>query len=388
MRSKAQNRGLALLVANKADLAALTKSASMFFGGGVMPILSGLKGEMESGLLTLTATNLTRYFKSSLPVSLVGKKLKPFVVKGDILRAALDRASDDAVEASISLERNIANVELEPTSHRLYTLPSEDFPAFPAQPEGPLCDFDRGSLIKALQLTSFAVKDTKRSSISVLSGVHIRIETGGAVFVATNGHRMALFNMAINGLQMPKPEALTLNAEDIQALLRLLQSTEDETIHFGIKKNFAFFDFDKTVFASSVVEGDFPDFEKLFDKEADIQIVFNREALKNAASGADAVANRDTHKVSLVSTDSGVSVTTEHLEYGKAEVKLDVESDKPFHISLNASYLRDVLSRLDSESVVVSIIDSDRPVSISPFDPVGSEKFFTYLIMPFREGDA
>ena len=289
-----------------------------------------------------------------------------------------------AKEITLTADGGTLKVSCGLSDYEIRVLPDENFPTLPLFEESRLAEVDASVFKTSLNRTTFcSLKDPTGTTSHYTQGVLINFKDENLDVVGTDGHRLAF-------VQLPNPAAEVKDKSLLVPTLiidELRKALPAESTPLGIysKDNQVFFTFNNTVFAGTLYDIRFPDYRKVIPKEAKSVISVNRSALRDAVQRVMIVFRvREQNPVIRLETKKNMLlISSESPEIGKGVEELPVNPGEPFvdlRIALNPSYLADVLSVLDSESVELHWISEVNPLKLLiPEDPT-----FSYIVMPIR----
>jgi DNA polymerase-3 subunit beta len=290
----------------------------------------------------------------------------------DILRAM---PSDQTV----SLESNQNKLILKGGKSRftLQSLPAEDFPLVQeAANFGPSFSVPQKTLKELLHQVSFAmaVHDIRY----YLNGILFVAEGKQLSLVATDGHRLA-FSSATLDVEVPRQEVI-LPRKTVLEMQRLL-SDKEGAIEMQFAGNQAKFTFDGMEFVTKLVEGKFPDYNRVIPKTHKNTITMGRTALL-ATLQRTAILTSEKFKGVRLNIEPGVlRVASSNAEQEEAvdELEIDYNGDA-IEIGFNVTYLIDALTNMDQDMVQVDLADSNSSALIT----IPENTTFKYVVMPMR----
>jgi len=259
----------------------------------------------------------------------------------------------------------------------LQTLPAEDFPLVQeAANFGPVFSVPQKTLKELLSQVSFsmAVHDIRY----YLNGILFVAEGKQLSLVATDGHRLA-FASATLDVEVPKQEVI-LPRKTVLEMQRLLSDTEG-AIEMQFASNQAKFSFGGMEFVTKLVEGKFPDYNRVIPKNHKNAIVLGRQSLL-ASLQRTAILTSDKFKGVRLNIDPGtLRVASNNAEQEEAVDELDIDySGDSIEIGFNVTYLIDVLTNMEQDMVKVELSDSNSSALIT----IPDNHSFKYVVMPMR----
>ena len=288
-------------------------------------------------------------------------------------------------DQTVSLTANQAKLTLQAGKSRftLQTLPADDFPLVQEAIDfGPAFSVPQTTLKSLIGQVHFsmAVHDIRY----YLNGILFVAEGKTLTLVATDGHRLALAQATLE-VEMPKQEVI-LPRKTVLELQRLLKddpkgSNEEQQIEMRFAGNQAKFNFGGLEFVTKLVEGKFPDYNRVVPKNHRIHITLGRATLLSSLQRA-AILTSEKFKgvrLSVAPGTLGIASSNAEQEEAKEEVDIDYGGDS-FEIGFNVGYLMDVLANMSQDMVTLSLHDANSSALITNPEIEG----FRYVVMPMR----
>ena len=282
-------------------------------------------------------------------------------------------------DQTVSLESNQSKLILKGGKSRftLQSLPAEDFPLVQeAANFGSSFSVPQKTLKELLHQVSFAmaVHDIRY----YLNGILFVAEGKQLSLVATDGHRLA-FASATLDVEVPRQEVI-LPRKTVLEMQRLL-SDKEGAIEMQFAGNQAKFTFDGMEFVTKLVEGKFPDYNRVIPKNHKNTITLGRTALL-ATLQRTAILTSEKFKGVRLNLEPGVlRVASNNAEQEEAvdELEIDYNGDA-IEIGFNVTYLIDALTNMDQDMVQVDLADSNSSALIT----IPDNTTFKYVVMPMR----
>jgi len=279
----------------------------------------------------------------------------------------------------VSLESNQNKLILKggKSKFTLQTLPAEDFPLVQeAANFGPTFSVPQKTLKDLLSQVSFAmaVHDIRY----YLNGILFVAEGKQLSLVATDGHRLA-FASAMLDVEVPKQEVI-LPRKTVLEMQRLLSDAEG-AIEMQFASNQARFSFGGMEFVSKLVEGKFPDYNRVIPRNHKNSITLGRLALL-ASLQRTAILTSEKFKGVRLNIDPGtLRVASNNAEQEEAVDELDIDyGGDSIEIGFNVTYLIDALANMQQEMVKVELSDSNSSALLT----IPDNATFKYVVMPMR----
>jgi DNA polymerase-3 subunit beta len=340
--------------------------------GGALPVLSGIRMEVQGDQLHVAGSDLDLTIETAVSVSASseGVLVAPGRLTVDIVRSlepgAVSLEADDD-ELRLSSGRAQFSVRL---------FPADDFPRLPTR-EGPAVSLAVGEFSEAVrQVVPAAASDDTRP---MLTGVLLTSESGtGLRLVATDSYRLAKRELP-NASVLSEGQKVLVPARALNELSRVMSGAEEMKVRLGTSD--AGFEVGQTVVTTRLIEGEFPNYNQLIPSHYPNRLVVGREPLVDAVRRVRLLVKDATTPVRLALGPSGVELSVVSQEVGQAVEELDATYEGgEITVGFNPAYLIDGLEATGGDEVVLEVLDALKPATIRP----GSGEDYLYLIMPVR----
>ncbi|MEI6762016.1 MAG: DNA polymerase III subunit beta [Betaproteobacteria bacterium] len=282
-------------------------------------------------------------------------------------------------DQTVSLESSASKLILKggKSKFTLQTLPAEDFPLVQESASfGPVFSVPQKTLKDLLGQVAFAmaVHDIRY----YLNGILFVAEGKQLSLVATDGHRLA-FASATLETEVPRQEVI-LPRKTVIELQRLLSDAEG-ALNMQFANNQAKFSFDDMEFVTKLVEGKFPDYNRVIPKNHRNSITLGRAALL-ATLQRTAILTSDKFKGVRLSVEPGsLRVASNNAEQEEAVDELDIDyGGDTIEIGFNVTYLIDALSNMSQDMVKLELSDGNSSALLT----IPDNATFKYVVMPMR----
>ncbi len=358
-------------------LPGLQKVIGIVEAKGTMQMLSHVKVSFEGNTVQITGTDLE--------VELISNQTLPTKIEGSHTitvpgKKLLDICKALPENAMIELKKNKGQISLrcKQSKFTLSTLPAEDFPDTQKIQENISFNIEQGQFKTILQRTSFAM--AQHDVRYYLNGMLLEICPSEMRAIATDGHRLALNRLAIKSdvdhkvqCIIPRKAALELN--------RLLDAIDD-IIDVSIGNNFIRIKTPQWNFTSKLVEGRFPDYERVIPKKTTNTIYLDKEEFKNSLSRSAILCNEKFRGVRVLIHNNLLQITADNPEQEVAEEKLQVKYDgDEMDIGFNVSYLLENLNTLKTAQVALKFTNANSSILL---EEVEGHHDSIFVIMPMR----
>ena len=340
-----------------------------------MAILSNVLLHASAGKLTLTGTDLEVELTASVAIegdSVEGEITLPARKFMDICKSLPDEAMLD-----IRIEDNRALIRSGKSRFTLATLPATDFPATEKITGAREYAVTQSSLRYLLEQTQFCMAN--QDVRYYLNGLLLELRSGGLRTVATDGHRLALCDIETD-LVPGDISQIIIPRKGVMELSRLLQDSK-EPCHIQLNSNFLRITLDDVVFTSKLIDGRFPDYERVIPQGGDKILIADKASLHHGLQRASILSNDKFRGVRLNISNNLLRATVNNPEQEVAEEEIDVQyQGEELEIGFNVSYLLDALNAINESEVKITLIDQN---SSCVLHGVGGESA-RYVVMPMR----
>ncbi len=340
-----------------------------------LPILSNLLVIANESGVSLTGTDLEVELVARVAEGVVveapGEATIPARKLADIWRSLPENA-----EVSITTDADRAIVRSGRSRFSLAMLPAGEFPGVEGTAGDVELDVEAADFRRLIDQTSFAM--AQQDVRYFLNGMLLEISPDFVRAVATDGHRLAMCTLnkgsGGSGIQAIVPR------KGVLELGRMI-SEDNGKVSLSISRNHIRVSNSEYTLTSKLVDGKFPDYEKVIPRDAGEPLSGDRVALKDAFSRAAILSNEKYRGVRLLLAHDQLTIQANNPEQDEAEVVLTVEYSGPeIEIGFNVGYLQDVLSVLGSDTVKISVSDANSSALI---EAPGSEDSI-FVVMPMR----
>jgi len=338
-----------------------------------MPVLANVLLVAKDNALAVTATDLEVELVATGDVSV--EKAGEITVPG---RKLLDicRALPESSQISFAVSGDKATVRSGRSRFTLSTLPAAEFPTVDDIRSQQNLALPQAQLRRLLEKTHFSMAN--QDVRYYLNGMLLEIAGPVIRAVATDGHRLALCELAIEGADST-PQQVILPRKGVLELQRLVGDNGECGLSIG--SNHLRVQLDGIRFTSKLIDGRFPDYERVIPKPTDTPLLADRLLLAEGLSRIRILANEKYKGVRLELKPGSVIVQAHNPEQEEAEEEIEVQYDgEALEIGFNVEYLIAALRALDSENVRVELRDASSSCLIQ--DP--ELRDCRYVVMPMR----
>ncbi|CCQ71996.1 DNA polymerase III subunit beta [Magnetospira sp. QH-2] len=345
-----------------------------------IPILSNVKIEAGDGRLGLNATDMDLDMVESLEtdVEAPGATTAPAHTLHDIVRKLPDGAQ-------VSLETSGDDSELTLKAGRsrftLACLPTTDFPLMASGDLPHTFALSAGELRGLIDRTRFAI--STEETRYYLNGIYLHAAQRDGVdvlrAVATDGHRLASVEVPLPPGAAGMPGVI-VPRKTVTELRKLIDETGDD-VSISLSETKIRFAFDSAVLTSKLIDGTFPDYERVIPQANDKLVDVDRRLLAEAVDRVSAISAEKSRAIKLGIVDSTLTLAASSPDAGSAteEVEIAYGGDS-VEIGFNSRYLLDILQQVEGDSAQMALSDAASPTILRDAGDASA----IYVLMPMR----
>lgn len=345
----------------------------------LLPILGNVLFECtEDNKLKLSATDLEISVETYVDSTVLstGKITIPARALNDIISKLPN--SDIELTTNDSLTETL--LKCSKSNFNIKSIQADEFPSLPKVTTDDCIFIPSTLLANSIKKTIFAAStDTTKN---VLNGVRFQFNAGKVEMASTDGYRLAVNKITIES-DNEQGFGVIVPSKAMNELSRLLGSVKEETtVTVSHLSNQLVFKIDEKTISTRLVEGQYPDYNRIIPNNLDKHVIINREEFLSAVDRVSSISSID--KVNVVKLDitSGqvvLSSSTPELGQSTESVDVDYQGDS-LEINFNAKFFMEALKNFDSEKVSLSLAGSLNPGIIKSLD---DENYFC-MVMPIR----
>ena len=338
-----------------------------------MPILANVLLVAKDGEVSVTATDLEVELVANADVQVdsPGEVTVPGRKLLDICRALPDDA-----QIAISQSGEKLSVKSGRSKFSLTTLPAAEFPTVEDISGGKSVGVSQVVLARLLDKTHFSM--AQQDVRYYLNG--LLLETGGKLLraVATDGHRLALCEVEVDGGDAPEQQVI-VPRKGVLELQRLMSGEGDLTIELGT--NHIRIQLEGIRFTSKLIDGRFPEYDRVIPQDTSNAMSADRGLFKSALQRTAILSNEKYRGIRLIIRDNNMVLQAHNPEQEEAEEELEIEYDgDEIEIGFNVNYLLDALGAIESEQIKLALVDGNSSCLLT--EPGKDD--CKYVVMPMR----
>ncbi len=341
-----------------------------------LPVLSNLLFKLTANQLVITGTDLEVELVSTITEGLTvneeGETTLPARKLLDICKNLPDNA-----QITFNIKNDKATVTSGKSRFSLSTLPSDDFPSLEQITAETRIEITKGDLKTLFDSTSFAMalQDVRY----YLNGLLFEVSPSKVRTVATDGHRLALSDLE-KSCGVSSDQQVIIPRKGVIELQRLLDDSEDQ-ISLELSSNHVQALIGSIRFTSKLIDGKFPDYERVIPQIGEKIVSLDKDILKKALTRAAILSNEKYRGVRFTMTENNLSIQAHNPEQEEAQEDIMINYNQAdFEVGFNVNYVLDAIGCVDEEVVELGFADANSSCLIT-----GSEgRNNRYVVMPMR----
>ena len=368
-----------LSIERAALLRSLSHVQSVVERRNTIPILANVRMSAAGGALALTTTDMDLEINESVEaqVSVEGSTSVPAHTLHDIVRKLSD---DNPVELALNAEGTQMTVKAGRSQFKLSCLPPGDFPEIGAGDLGTNLMLPAADLRALIDRTRFAM--STEETRYYLNGIYLHVgdQDGTPVLraVSTDGHRLAMFDMVLPDGAADMPGVI-IPRKCIGELRKLVEDAAD-SISIALSENKIRFSFDHVVLTSKLIDGTFPDYQRVIPQGNDKVVEVNPKVFTSAIDRVSTISDGKSRAVKITLNGKVMTLSASSAEAGSATEEVEVSGETDIEIGFNAKYLLDITSQIAGEGCRLTLADPASPTIIQD----NSDASSLYVLMPLR----
>ncbi len=340
-----------------------------------LPVLSNVLLVLDGTTLSLTATDLEVELIAKIELANSNEDGEITVPARKFLDICKSLPSEDI---EFFLKNQKVTIKCTTNKFSLTTLPASEFPAVEETVGTHEFNIQQCQLKNMMDQTAFAM--AQQDVRYYLNGMLFEITEKQLKAVATDGHRLAICDLETE-LQSDNITQAIIPRKGIQELMRLLDTSDNQTSVSLGTNHLRVAITSELMFTTKLIDGRFPEYDRVLPKNGDKTLFANRELLRDALSRASILCNEKYRGIKMNLNDNLLTIHANNPEQEEAEIDIGVEFDgDDLEIGFNVSYLLDVLNTMKCEKIKWTLGDSNASALIEDANDGNA----LYVVMPMR----
>lgn len=353
----------------------------------VIPILTGMKLNMDNDTLTLTGSNSDITIESTIKSKDGDEEVITDISNGSIVLPVphfpdiIKKLPGEIVHIEVK-DNYQTIIQSEKSVFELHGQSSEEYPRIYVEKDNPHFSIPAKDLKKLIRQTVFAVSTMETRPI--LTGVHVSFHDGNVRFTSTDTHRLARSEANVDLLDKQTADlSIVIPGQSLLELSKIINNVE-ETIYISIMKNQVVFYTDHLLFISRLLSGTYPDTDRLIPTNVKSTLrMKTKEFIRTLDRAALLASEEQNHVVRFEALGKPfIEISSNSPEIGRVNEQMEIISHEgeEVNISFSSKYLLEALRTIDSEEVNISFTGPMHPFMVTNPE---NEKIL-HLILPVR----
>ncbi len=344
-----------------------------------LPILANILIEAKDNQLTLSSTDMDISIIEKISCTVLENGAT--TINSQILYDIVRKIDDNSEIEIISNNGKLLSLRSEGSRFSLACLPKEDFPIIEKDNIGVEISLNSKIFFKLIDKTKFAISNEETRYF--LNGLYFNVTNEDnrniVTLVGTDGHRLAKFSHGIEA-QIDQVSGVIIPKKTIYELSKLL-SEIDKEIKISISSNKIVFFIEDIIFISKLIDGSFPDYNRVIPTDNTNVLTINRDKLLAAVDRVSTIANEKSPVIKFKLFENILNLNTINNESSTAseDLKINYNGDE-IEIGFNSKYIMDIVNNLVDDEISINLKDNTSPVIAQE----SSNTNLVYVLMPMR----
>jgi DNA polymerase-3 subunit beta len=259
---------------------------------------------------------------------------------------------------------------------QLKSISSEKYPEIQSTQEENFFEFMQKDLIEMISSTIFAISDDETRYF--MNGVYLEKIDDRLIMVASDGRRLSYITKPADP-ELPDIRGIIIPPKILNMLRRLLPGEGNLSLCITDKNVFARFGSHRI--SSSLIDGQFPNYQRVIPQSQEYRVVVQRDLLENALKRVSLLVEQKSRRIFLKMEENNLIITSEESEIGMAREEIPCEYNGPeATIALNYIYLVDPIREIKEDRVSIEFTDTSKAVTVKSVP----EKDYLHIVMPMQ----
>lgn len=337
-------------------------------------ILEGILINAEDNKMKLTSTDTNMTTETVINVNAEGAC--EFVVPAKLFSAIISKLPEDDMMIDYDAEKSKINIKCAGSNSEIICFRGDEYPKIKLNEGENVIYLSKEDIKKLIKKTAFSASTDEFNRI--ITGVLLEIKDGSMKMVGVDPYRIATYKIEVDN---NADVSVIIPAKLIIEVAKFIDDDGEDKMSFEIEDNKVILKFDNNKVILNTYSGKFIDYERILNKEGNINVRVKRNDLLRSTERASLLASVQNNNLIRFNIQKDVIYINSLNEEGNIEEKVEIINDgEDLNIGINSRYLKDALSVIDDEEVMINFKDSVSPAIIKPLK---GDKY-TYLILPIR----
>ena len=359
----------------------LNKVSKAISTKNLIPVLGGIKFDLNKDGLTLTASDNDITIKTFIPLDKDEMEIKEegiVVIQGRYILDIVRKLPDEYINIELLDETKIL-ISTDNSEFNLNGISNNEYPKIVLEESKDYIVINNKLFKSIVNQTSFATSNDE--SRQILTGINFKINGNILECNSTDSYRLA---RKVVTLITPSKESydIVIPSKNIIEFTRILNESDDN-IEIHIFTNKVLFKYQNLYFQTRLISGNYPNTTNLLPKDSLLKITVNISDLYNVIDRASILtSDREKNIVTIETTDDILYVRSQSAEIGRVEEKMPIDknNNENIKISFSAKYMMEALKSFDEDKVEINFVGEIKPIVIKGIE----DDSLTQLVLPIR----
>lgn len=347
----------------------------------IIPILNGIKFELTSEGLYLTASDSDLTIKSFIPADKIDSidELGTIIIQSKYILEIIKKIPSDVINFEVIDGLKIL-IHTDSSQYNLNCLNSDDYPQIELARKESFVTLKSADLKKMIKQTIFAV--SQQESRPLLTGINIKINGNLLECVATDSYRLAKKSIVLNEIYDDTVD-IVIPGKNINELDKIISDDEEKKVEIHIFSNKIMFVYENILFQSNLLNGSYPNTSSFIPEDFVHIISTKLNDFYGSIDGASLLTqSKEKNIVKMEVTENELCISSFASEIGKAENRINVSRNvtDSISISFSAKYMMDALKTLEDEDIIICMNTDSKPIIIKS----AADESIIQLVLPIK----
>lgn len=360
------------IICNKSDLA---KGVSTVYKAvpskTTMPILECILIDATNDIIRLTANDMELGIQTDIEGEIVDRGM--IAIDARIFSEIVRKLPDN--EVTIETQDNLqTTIICEKAKFDLSGKPGEEFSYLPIIEKDESIEISQFTLKEMIRQTIFSIADTESNKL--MTGELFEIRNNVLRVISLDGHRISIRRMELKDSVSDKK--LIVPGKTLIEVSKILSGEAESMVNISYTNNHIVFEFDNTVVVSRLIEGEYFKVDQMLSSDYETKVRINKKELLNSIDRATLLVKEGDKKPIIINIGDEVMELKMKSQIGSMDEEIYISKEgKDLLIGFNPKFLIDALRVIDSEEVVLYLMNAKAPCFIKD-----DEESYIYLILP------
>ena len=360
----------------------LNKVSKAISTKNLIPILSGIKFDLNKEGLTLTASDNDITIQTFIPVenndNMIIEEEGCIIIQGKYILDIVRKLPDEYINIEVIDELKIL-IYTENSEFNLNGINKKEYPNISLESNKTHVNINTKTFKTLINQTAFATSSDE--SRPILTGINIKITGNVFECSATDSYRLAKKQVVLNNL-VDENYNIIVPSKNILEFIKIIDDSEND-LEIHIFNNKILLKNDNLLFQSRLINGNYPNVNNLIPTDSYLKLTANLEDLYNVIDRASILtSDKEKNIVTLETNKNLLIMKSSSAEIGRVEEKMNIikDNDEEIKISFSAKYMMEALKSFQGTQIEMSFVGEVKPIIIKDT----SDKDLIQLILPIR----